>query len=243
MPVITLANPKGGTGKTLSALLLASELSRDPNVKITLLELDTNAALFDWSLKPNKPANVTVYSAVTHDLDKRKSPDDVVLNSENIVDIIEDASASSNFVVVDLEGTADYIQGDTFAVSDLVLIPANLSPDDVMNGAKIAAIVARKAKRFQLNVPAYFVLNRVNPAIQSKVERAIRQQITANNIPHFATEIVERAPFKQFRLEGGTLYDIADRSKSVRSAIDNAHAFVREALEALTANKQASAAE
>jgi chromosome partitioning protein len=103
MPTIVFISPKGGAGKTTSALILASQLARSANV--TVIDADPNHPIATWAKGPNSPENLTVIS----DADE-----------ENIMEKIEDAATKTPFVMVDLEGTAFKIV--VMAVSHAALV-------------------------------------------------------------------------------------------------------------------------
>ena len=94
MPVISFANPKGGAGKTTTALLLASELA-SKGARVSIIDADPEKWISQWGALPGKPANIEIIGEVTED---------------TIVDLIEDASTKTQFVVVDLEGTASLME-------------------------------------------------------------------------------------------------------------------------------------
>ena len=90
MPVISFANPKGGAGKTTTALILAGELAAK-GAQVTIIDADPEKWISQWGALDGKPDNMTIIGEVTED---------------SIPDQIDEASRSSQFVVVDLEGTA-----------------------------------------------------------------------------------------------------------------------------------------
>jgi chromosome partitioning protein len=47
MPVIAVANPKGGAGKSTTTLVLATVLA-DQNASVTVLDCDPNRPLVSW---------------------------------------------------------------------------------------------------------------------------------------------------------------------------------------------------
>ena len=66
MPVIALASPKGGCGKSTSAILLATELATR-GTTVTIIDADPNRPISRWSKKPGVPERLTVVSDVSED--------------------------------------------------------------------------------------------------------------------------------------------------------------------------------
>ena len=89
MPVIVFASPKGGAGKSTSAVLLACEFA-DTGRHVIVIDADPNRPVSKWAKRPGKPATLTVMDGVTED---------------TVIDIIEAAARAAQFVIVDLEGT------------------------------------------------------------------------------------------------------------------------------------------
>src|ERR1035438_7777875 len=106
MPTIVFVSPKGGAGKTTSALVLASQLARA--AKVTIIDADPNHPVATWAKGPNTPENLTVVSDV---------------DEETITDRIEAAAAETPFVIVDLEGTASKIVVMAVSQADFVIVP------------------------------------------------------------------------------------------------------------------------
>src|SRR5689334_1778198 len=114
LPVISFASPKGGAGKSTSAVMLACELAQSGR-KVTVIDADPNRPVFRWAQRPGKPESLTVLQDVTE---------------ETIIDTIESASTGSNFVIVDLEGTASIMVALAISRADLVIIPSQGSQLD-----------------------------------------------------------------------------------------------------------------
>ena len=66
MPVIAFANPKGGAGKTTSALLLASELAAR-GARVAIIDADPERWISQWGALPGKPATITILGNITED--------------------------------------------------------------------------------------------------------------------------------------------------------------------------------
>ena len=120
MPTIAFATPKGGAGKSTSAVLLATELAQR-GAAVTVIDADPNRPVSQWAKRPGCPEAVTVIDRVSED---------------SIIETIEDAAAKTAFVVVDLEGTASMTVAYAISRSDLVVIPAQGSQLDAAEAAK-----------------------------------------------------------------------------------------------------------
>ena len=88
MPTIVFASPKGGAGKSTSAVLLATVLA-ERGATVTIIDADPNKPVSSWAKRPGKPNNLTVVADVSED---------------TVIDAIEEAATHSAFVIVDLEG-------------------------------------------------------------------------------------------------------------------------------------------
>ena len=107
MPTIVFASPKGGAGKSTSAVVLATELAQR-GAAVTVIDADPNHPVSQWARRPGCPQTLTVIGAISE---------------ETIIDTIETASAKTAFVVVDLEGTASMTVAYAISRADLVIIP------------------------------------------------------------------------------------------------------------------------
>ena len=220
MPVIAFANPKGGAGKTTSALLLASELASRGG-SVVIIDADPEKWISQWGALPGRPANVTIISDVTED---------------SIVDQIETAAASAQFVVVDLEGTASLMVASAIGMSDLVIIPTQGASMDAKGAAKTIRLIRNQTRMARREIAHAVLLTRTSAAIASRSLRNVRDQLDQAGIPVFDTSIVERAAYRDILDYGGLLADL-DRSQvsNVDKAVENAGAFVGEVVARLKA--------
>src|ERR1700733_10488827 len=107
MPTIVFASPKGGAGKSTSAVVLATELAQR-GTSVTVIDADPNHPVSQWAQRPGCPGTLAVVGDVSE---------------EAIIDAIEDAAVRTAFVVVDLEGTASMTVAYPISRADLVVIP------------------------------------------------------------------------------------------------------------------------
>src|SRR3954447_23570776 len=107
MATIVFASPKGGAGKSTSAVVLASELART-GADIVMIDADPNHPVSKWAKLGGRPETLSVRADVTE---------------ATIIDEIELWSGQVPFVVVDLEGTASMTVAYAISRADLVIIP------------------------------------------------------------------------------------------------------------------------
>jgi chromosome partitioning protein len=223
MPVISFANPKGGAGKTTTALVLATELAVR-GAKISIIDADPEKWISQWAALPGKPANVEIIGNVTED---------------SIVDLIDAAAQSSQFVIVDLEGTASLMVANAIGMSDLVVIPVQGSSMDARGGAKTIRLIRNQERMARRPIPHAVVLTRTSAAVTSRALRNVKEQLAKGGIEVFDTAIVERAAFRDLFDYGGGLADLDPATVSnIAKAQENAQAFAGEVIFRLRATQE-----
>lgn len=217
MPVITFASPKGGAGKTTSALVLATQLGLKRPV--TVIDADVNRPIEAWSRLPDKPANITVVADVTE---------------ANILDKIEAAAAKDPFVIVDLEGTASLTAALAISSADLVIIPLQASQLDANQAARALGQVKQQERVARRPIPTRILFTRSSPAIRTRTSRALAAELAENGVLCFEAQLVEREAFKALFSFGGTLENLTtDQVSSSQNAIINARLYAAEVLATL----------
>lgn len=226
MPVISFANPKGGAGKTTTALLLAMELA-ERGAAVTVIDADPERWISQWGALPGRPEAITIESEVTED---------------SIVDAIDAAAQASQFVIVDLEGTASLMVANAIGMSDLVVIPLQGSSMDAKGGAKTIRLIRNQERMARRAIPHAVALTRTSAAVTSRAMRNVQDQLSQAGIEVFSTPIVERAAFRDLFDYGGTLSALDPKLVSnVEKARANAQSFAGEVLARLKAARLAEA--
>jgi chromosome partitioning protein len=72
MPVIVFASPKGGAGKSTSAVVLATELALK-GASVTAIAADPNRPVSQWARRPGCPKNLTVVAECLGSNDHRNN--------------------------------------------------------------------------------------------------------------------------------------------------------------------------
>lgn len=218
MPTIVFASPKGGAGKTTSALLLALQLAK--LYAVTVIDADPNHPITRWGTGGKQPQNLTIVS----------DPDE-----DNIIDRIEDAAAKTAFVVVDLEGTASKIVLLAISQADFVIIPTQGSELDASEASRAIRVVKQHDKMTGKGTPFAVLLTRTNAQIRTRNLTHIQSGLVGAGIPVLETELNEREAFKSvfaFRetLDGLDPKDVANLDRAKQNAED----FASELLAALS---------
>ena len=226
MPVISFANPKGGAGKTTSALLLATQLS-EKGAQVSIIDADPEKWISGWGKLDGKPKNIEIIGDV---------------NEDTIVELIDEASGQAQFVVVDLEGTASLMVANAIGMSDLVIIPTQGSSMDAKGGAKTIKLIRNQERMARRPIPHSVVLTRTSAAVTSRAMRNVQDQLASNGIDVFETTIVERAAFRDLFDYGGGLASLDPALVSnIEKAKANARAFAGEVLAKLKEGQLAQA--
>ena len=213
MPVISFANPKGGAGKTTTALLAATQLA-EAGATVAIIDADPERWISQWGALPGKPETIQIISDVTE---------------ETIVDVIEREAAQAQFVIVDLEGTASLMVANAIGMSDFVTIPLQGSSMDAKGGAKVLKLIASQAKLARRTIPHAVVLTRTSAAIRSRSLKNVSTELEDAGIPVFQTAIVERAAYRDLFDFGGTLLALdSSQTSNIEKAIENARQFAGE---------------
>ncbi len=223
MPTIAFANPKGGAGKTTAALLLASELAAK-GAKVTIIDADPERWISQWGELKGKPDNIKIIKNTTED---------------TIVDQIDDASRDSQFVIVDLEGTASLMVANTIGMADLVIIPTQGSAMDAKGGAKTIRLIRNQERMARRRIAHSVLLTRTSAAVTSRSLRNVQEQLAKSGVDVFITPIVERAAFRDIFDFGGTLASLDPRNVSnLEKARENAREFAGEVIAKLKQSTQ-----
>lgn len=213
MPTIAFASPKGGAGKSTAAVVLATELARK-GTTVTVVDADPNKPVSRWAKRPGCPKTLTVITDISED---------------TIIDTIEDASARTAFVVVDLEGTASMTVAYAISRADLVVIPVQGSQLDAAEAAKAIRLIHQQEKAFGRHIPYSILFTRTSTAIKPRTFQHIRGEFSDHGIPVFQTQMHDRDAFRAIFSFGGTLESLdPGQVSNVDAAVGNARAFASE---------------
>jgi chromosome partitioning protein len=179
MPVIPFVSPKGGTGKSTSALLLALFLVKLYDV--TIIDGDENQPIVFWASGGHVPPGLSVVSC---------------LDESRMQECIEEAAAKTPVVIVDLEGTASKMVLYAISKADFVVIPMGGSPEEGRAAGRAVEVIRQSERLTNTAIPHAVLLTRTDPMIRSRTFKHVVQCVKEAGIPILNTELYDRDVFK-----------------------------------------------
>lgn len=237
MFVITFANPKGGSGKTTSAMLLAEQIALSGG-RVAVLDLDPNANILGWFNARQEEGRTTPF-----DVHARPQAEDTVA-------LIDSLDGRADYLIIDLEGSKDQIVTYALSRTDLCLIPMDGSPMEARQAAQAVRLIETTGSMIRTRIPYALLFTRTNAAFQTTDERDVRTEMEQNNISTLPVRIAKRAPYTRIFRDNvllselpaiveaetaGKTASVTDKAvKQVMSAIENAQDYAQTVIDQLT---------
>jgi chromosome partitioning protein len=230
MPVISFANPKGGSGKSTLVLVLALELSRQ-GASLAVVDADPNAVIADWAARRVKDGLQVPFSVVSRP------------KEGEMVATIGQLTQTHDWVLVDLEGTASRLLSRALARSHLVLIPLNPSPIDARLAAAAVQLVLEESEALERSIPYRLVYSCYPAAVATRSFKRIDSEIRAEQLPLLNEGLVQRAAFRDIFDFAATLDELTeDKTSGLDQARANAFLVAQAVVNALKEIQQEAAA-
>ncbi|MBV8649631.1 hypothetical protein [Paludibacterium sp.] len=212
MPVIVLQSPKGGAGKTTTALILATTLV--DHYSVTVIDADPNHPFAVWGKGGNVPDKMQIVSDV---------------DEENILDKIDGAQKQSEIVIVDLEGTKAKIVLLAISQADFVIIPTQGSALDAIEANKAVKLVRDQERMTARKTNFAVLLTRTSPTIRARNLTHIQASLIQAGIPVLQNELNEREAFKSVVSYMKPLQALTrEEVPSIEKALINAYELAKE---------------
>ncbi|GAA6178493.1 ParA family protein [Sulfitobacter pacificus] len=216
MPTIVVASPKGGAGKSTTAVLLGTELASG-GIPVTMLDCDPNRSLTLWASKAELPAGISVLSDVSE---------------ADIVRTIKAHDTDGQVVVVDLEGVASRLVSRAISQADLVLTPMRATTLDATIGGRALQLIAEEEEALDRTIP-HAVVFTMTKAIQSRQHKGIALSLKEQGVDVIDPPLMERAAYSGLFAFGGDLRSMPPQG-NMEGARDNAGAFAMQVYKRLT---------
>ena len=218
MPTIVLTSPKGGAGKSTTAVILATELAR-MEYPVTVLDCDLvsaeKSAMKIWASVGAIPPGITLRHGVTE---------------QDVIREIMEAEGKGHIVLVDLGGAASLLATRAISQADLVLVPIRPSPLDAASAELIVHMIYLEEQTLRRQITWAAVLTATSQ-IKSAQHKAIIADLKAAEATVIEPELMQRGAFQNFFVkgQGGDLHTMTPTATHEK-AIENAQAFTRSVL-------------
>lgn len=195
--IITMANTKGGAGKTTVMRTLAGHAAHIGR-KVLILDCDTSENASRW-----KQLSV----------DADIWPDNIELISVNtpaeLLDTGPELNTADRLIFIDLEGTTNEFFGAGLFIADHIICPVKLSGDELFGAFTLHSGVMEELRQQRSFVPPITVVLTDHDLIDRRAKK-IREfwELLAESDMHVAkATLPSRKVYKAMQL-GGTLYTI-----------------------------------
>jgi chromosome partitioning protein len=188
--VITVAQQKGGAGKTTLAANLAAAFASTS--RVALIDIDPQRSLKRW-----------------HDLRETRLEEAAALTFADVsgwrlASELEKLRKTHEMVIIDSPPQIDTDAKLAVRGADLVLVPVQPSPPDIWAAEGTLKLAAAEGRR------AVLVLNRVPTA--SRLREAVEADIAARSLPMLVQALGNRTAFASAFAEGLGVTEAAGRS-------------------------------
>jgi chromosome partitioning protein len=209
MPTVVIASPKGGAGKSTTAVLLGTELAH-AGANVVMLDCDPNQSLTLWADRGPLPDRISVLSSVSE---------------SDIVKTIKLHDTDGQIVIVDLEGVASRLVSRAISQADLVITPMRATTLDATIGVRALQLISEEEEALDRKIP-HAVVFTMTKAIKSKQHSGIAGSLAEQGVDLINPPLMERAAFSALFEFGGDLHTMPAQG-NMGGAIENAAQFAQ----------------
>ena len=186
MPVISILNQKGGSGKTTIAINLARAYQIMGH-SVLLIDSDKQGSSRDWqSVDENNPLPLLVLDQVSIDRDIKK------------------VIGQYDYIIIDGSPQATEIATATIKASDFILIPMQPSPFDLWASNNLIELI-EQGRTVNPKLKAGIVLTRL--VKNTKIGAEVGQVISDFGLPVLTSNICQRTCYPYSASLGKTVFD------------------------------------
>jgi chromosome partitioning protein len=184
MPIVSIANSKGGSGKTTLCTALAVNLARN-GYRVAVIDADTNGTFTTW----HKTASCGSALMAT-----------VCPDHNKIVAHAYRQAEASDICLIDCAGFSNQTSIFACGASDLVLIPVTPDRGSVIEAKRTAGQVESVAQIARREIPCMVVLSRWTP--KGLIERATLSDLAAAELSYLPQHVPNLTAFAKSSFSG-----------------------------------------
>lgn len=218
MPTIVVASPKGGAGKSTTAVLLGTELAH-AGAEVVMLDCDPNRSLSLWADRSPLPSRIRLLGDVTE---------------SDIVRTIKQHDQDGQIVLVDLEGVASRLVSRAISQADLVITPMRATTLDATVGVRALQLIAEEEEALDRKI-AHAVVFTMTKGVKSRQHSGIEASLAGQGVDLIEPPLMERAAFSALFEFGGDLRTMPAQG-NMEAARENAALFAQAVYQRLARN-------
>ena len=210
MAILSVLNPKGGSGKTTISTNLARSLYERGH-SVLMVDSDPQGSARDWhAARDDNPIEL------------------IALDRPNNLKTLITMAEKYDFVVIDGAAKLEDMMAACIKVSDFILIPVQPSPYDIWAASDLVDFIKARQEVTDGTPQASFVLSRTVEG--TRLGQEVRTALDEYALPVCVTTITQRQVYPQSAAEGLTVFEV-DNAK----AKDEANALTDEVLSRVAA--------
>ena len=219
--IFAVANPKGGSGKTTVAIILAGEFAKH-GYSVAIVDADPQGSSYQWH------ASSVARGLSPRGVDLVRAADEAALGQA-----IERLHGF-DVVVIDTPGYYGEVLIQSSLRADLVVLPCKVHTFDASQVVRTIRNLERHAQEARLPMGQHRVLFNEYDSLDRNTRplREVVSYLDSERVPVCANALYRRITYRTMTSGHGTLYQMSDKDESVRKARYNADQVVRELLAA-----------
>lgn len=187
MPIISVLNPKGGSGKTTLSTTLARSL-HERGFSVLIVDSDPQGSARDWhAAAENNPLPL------------------VALDRANNMKSLISVQTSYDYVIIDGAAKLEDMIAAAIKAADFILIPVQPSPYDIWAASDLVDFIKVRQELTNGKPKSSFVITRTIK--RTKLGREIGDALAEYGLPVFENTIMQRQVYPQTAAEGLTIFD------------------------------------
>ena len=200
MPIISILNPKGGSGKTTLSTNLA-RFYHDRGDKVLLVDSDPQGSASDWhAAREDNPLPFIAYG-----------------NPENLK-ALPGIASPYDVVIIDGAAKLEGMIAAVIKVSDMILIPVQPSPYDIWATSDLVDLIMARQEVTDGNPKAAFIVSRAIK--RTLLSKEIVAALSEHGLPVFDAHTTQRQIYPRTASDGLSVLDGISTEKAKKEIKD-----------------------